>query len=955
MIKIKNINLLSHNDSFDETNYVVTTEPGEYVKAAVEIPEDMSQEDVEKIRWVAATVVGDRGPNFTREGLHKDRRMYGASIKVKMHEIYAGGGVAWLEPVLPGQQPTNKTPDGIFIRAIGVPKIIKVEWRAHNKENNGEIISEKFYGEYVQLHVYTKGLYGHNLHLRLEDFKRGNKKLTFDTDTDETNNDNLATEMMRQVKIYKDADNPESKLQKAIFTVYLEHRWMRLAATWASGYKINIGGKIAAEGVQPLSFDESLLVTKRTAKDTHANSVSKKGNKPVVIGDIVTEIAHFNPCRYDGIIKTYPGTDDATLFSTDQGICVNQRVIDIGVVATTDCTKKLTIEVQEADVEHCHRTNNEHEKTTIIDATILKETYNDVEILEDGNKLTFTPVYPYKYIEPKDEYKFFINYFPAFLPPQADFTIPIQSCAFEKDIKLSIHPDVAFAIHIQIGKAQDFSGKHKIYYRNIDLEKDLVRGIPDEMKLARENAKKMQKITNYFPNATFTNLIRDIAFDYIEKTAKDIGVGLHGYHSFTAANKATLINYAKKYEWIPKTIIISGVIVSVAVDALVLYLTRGRSAAAKAGGTMAKLKQAYGTARKIKRYYKTAKQLASGQFIDPAKPNGVATEFIWPQISGMRGIGYVNQENGRVAVELIERLDAAPLFALKHEIKGSLGSMVSSFVGITLIFDKAEQAVGVVGKLRTLNSAKKDIESLKKKEEESNDESKSFNPIDLLRFKDLQKFLDAVEQKVHKKIDRYFKENFGTDAQVEFNLQGFYSASYEFRFNVLKKMLYLDIFEESGKKLEFSDQQQLTFGRDYGIDVVLKLQANSVAEQKWSRLNEYAPEFLGVKLKDTKTEAKIEGQIKGSLVFERTFTWNLEVQQPKVRDTLIFTGIAGSLYMKIEVTQGDSEVFDEEIGSSNSDKPKENKPITIELIPGFTINFDEKPVFEKSTWEGLMK
>ncbi|WP_438711105.1 hypothetical protein ACSTS3_21545 [Aquimarina muelleri] len=963
MTKINNIRLLTHADSFDKTNYVVTTKPNEYVVAEVDVPPDMPKEEIKKIRWVASTVIGNSGPNFTRENLHKNQKTWDSRIKVKMHEIFSGGGVAWIEPVFADNQPTNKIPNGFFVKSTGNAHIHKIEWREYSKDNNGPITKEKFYGQYAQLHVYTSGLYGCDLHLRLKDYKYGNKELNFDEDVDETNNSNLATELVRQVKIYKDADDPTKKLQKAVFKVYLEHRWMRLAAKFTIGREIEIGGRIAAniKGVQPFSFtkdNQLLLVKKKTLKDTHADPASKEGNKSVVIGNVVTDVAHFNPCRYEGIIKKYPETEDAILFSTEKRINLNQRILDIGVVATNNSNKKVTIQLEKPDVEHCH--HSIHQKETVIDTTELVTVYKDAKISADGSTLTFTPTYPYQHIDPIDNLKFFTTYFPAFLPLKVEVTIPVKSCAFEKQIKVSVHPDVAFAMHMQIGKPEDFTQKKKIYYRNIDLENDpenkLVRGLKDEMKWARDNAKKMEKITQYYPNAAFNNIIRDIAYDYIEKQAEDIGVGLHGYHSFTAKDKATLINYAKQYEWIPKTIIVGTLIVSIAVDALIIYLTRGRSATAKAGGTMAKLKQAYGTVRKVRRYYKTAKQLANGQFIDPAKPNGVATEFIWPQISGMRGIGYVDQENGRVAVELVERIDAAPLFALKHEIKGSLGSMVASFVGITLIFDKAEQAVGVVGKLRTLKSAKKDIDKLSKKEEEpSKEKSKSFNPVDLLRFKDLQKFLDAVEQKIHEKIDHYFKENFGTDAKVEFNLQGFYSANYEFRFNILKKMLYLDIFEESGKKVEFSDQQQLTFGRDYGIDVVLKLQANSIAEQKWSRLNEYTPEFLGVKLKDTKTEAKIEGQIKGSLVFERTFKWQFETKQPTVRDTLIFTGIAGSLYMKVKVKKGEEDILDEEIGNSNLDNRQESTPITLELIPGFTINFKEQPIFEQSMWEYLIR
>ncbi|TPN82963.1 hypothetical protein [Aquimarina algicola] len=960
MIKISNLILISHNEQYNEANYVVTTQPGEYVDAKVDVPAEMTKEEIEQIRWVASTVIWDRGPNFTIENLHENAS--GSRIRVKMHEIYSGGGLAWLEPVFPGEAPTNKTPNGIFVRSTGRKGIAKIEWREYKEKHNGGKATEKFYGQYVELHVYTQGLYGHNLHLRLSDYLYGNKDLTFDEDTDETNNDHLATELIQQVKIYEDAGDPNRKLQKAIFKIYLEHRWMRLAAQYTRGQEIEIGGVLAAEGVKPFHFTDNkdlLRVKKKSPGDTHANPASKEGNKPVVIGNVMTEVAHFNNCRYNGITKTYPGTEEATLFSTKQDINLNRKILDVGVVSTKDSTKKLTISLQEADVSRCHRSNDLHQKETTIDATELQAEYDDVEISEDGTRLSFTPVYPYEHIEPLDDVKFFTTYFPAFLPPEVKFTIPVHSCAFEKEVKIAIHPDVAFALHLHIGKPKDFSGKNKNYYRKINLDSNpqhkLVRGLKKEMKWVREISKEAKIVKRHLPNATLNSIVEEIVYDYIEKTAEDIGVGLHGYHSFGTANQPIIINYAERYEWISKTMIITGVLLSAAVDALIIYITRKPASAVKMTTTWQKVKGAYKIRKRFVSHKKIIEKTLSGKPIDPASPNNIETSFLWPQVSTYRGIGYVDQDNGRVAVELVERIDAAPLFALSHKVTGTLGSVVAGFAGITQVFDRAEQAVGILGYLQGLMGIKKEADGIKKNNTVKvnlSDETKK--PHEYVQTGDIQTFLDYIEKKIESKIDKTFKDLFGTEAKMEAEFIGFCSASYEFKVNILKKMMYLDIFEENGRSVQLSDQQELSFGRDKGIDITIALKASSIAEQKWSRLNEYMPRYLGAPFKDTKTEAHINGQVAGTLLYERNFKWKFEAKQPTVQDTILFTGIAGSLYMKLEVEINNRRVFGKKAGSEDK-KTGKPKPIKVELIPGFTINFKEQPIFEQSMWDYLMR
>ena len=98
-------------------------------------------------------------------------------------------------------------------------------------------------------------------------------------------------------------------------------------------------------------------------------------------------------------------------------------------------------------------------------------------------------------------------------------------------------------------------------------------------------------------------------------------------------------------------------------------------------------------------------------------------------------------------------------------------------------------------------------------------------------------------------------------------------------------------------------------------------------------------------------------------MFERTFLWNNnnKSELPKSRYTLLFTGISLSFYLKVKVDEkeedeDDWETFAEINISKNNDKMLKNlKPMTVKLIPGFTINFEEESIFDPSRWEYLMR
>ena len=962
-------------ESFDETEGVLIIKPDGLVNADFVLPPDADQEDIDAINWVAAIIPWNDRLKF--DLIHYHESLVGKkTIKIRFPAAFVGGGLAWVEPysVSAGGSPTNKLPNGFFVKSYGNPGIAKIEWREHSEDNNGNIIEEgveKYYGEYVQLHIYTQALYGQYIRVKLKDYKRKNKELTLDENVGDDDNP-LKDFYTRQVKLYQSVDDPKIKVQKVVINVYLEHRWMRTASSFGSLYKLDIAPIIAsdARGFKTYTADKYLKIKKRSSDDILPSSTSKAGNKPTIIGNLMTDVAHFKQCRYEKITTSYAPNENSpvTIFSVSDRINVNVKTHDIGVIATNNNQEQLHITIAQPNFD-CYL-NTPHTKDILIDSNDLEKSFSDVVLSEDNTKLSFTPKYPYKYIGPKDHFNFLTHYFPKLAAKADKYTIPVETCAFNHKIELAVYPDAAFSYHVQVGKPEDYTGRKRIYYRQVDVSTDMVRGLDKELK-------KMKKLTNEFeeylpigilPLGGPLNVIsKELIFAYLKTEAKDYAFGFHGYHTFTSPTEATLVDYGKEYPWLPRTCIAIYLVVGILVDAVILYLTRGRSAAAKATSLGAKMMQNFKTAMKWRKYYKTAKKVASGTLISPAADNYSKTSFIMPQLSGHRGTGYVIREDGRVGVEIKERVDAAPLFGLMHTMKGTLADIVMDLVGISKVFDLAEQVVGVVGHLRTIKSATDDAKKVIVPEsgEDTDDEKKGISRF--FRFRDIQKSLDAVEGYIRDAINEFIKDKTGSVAEIEFSLVGFYSAFYELSIDFLDNSLQLDIFEGE-KTYQQSSNTNVTFGRDYGINAVLKIVGTNKSTQKWSKLNHYTPDFLPVEFKDTKLDLEVEGELNGSLVFERSYGWEQYTTEPKpvMTDTLIFTGIVGSTYVKmkfeIEPDEQDEEVEDEnydplinvELGSKDPNGNK--KQVVLELIPAFTIPIVEnQPVFDTKTWTDILK
>jgi hypothetical protein len=296
------------SDKVNERDYAVVLDRADLVKARIENTEGLTPAEQNKYNWIASIF---QTLNFTHEQRHVNLK--GTSIGVQFTEAFEGGGLAWLEPFLESAEPTNAPPNGYFLSARGTPAILSAEWREYAEDNNGKIITRgsKKFGQRVQLHIYTKALYGHELKVYLKDHDR----FLLDSDDDlpqyETKEGKpviKATYFNAKVKVYEALpDEPKGNalkngngkdkvpVQKAIVNIFLDDAWIDKA-----GNHLQVYSFITAPNVDSVEKElkDKYLEVKDKANPAESRNES---NKPVLVGDIPTSAADFHPCKYTAV------------------------------------------------------------------------------------------------------------------------------------------------------------------------------------------------------------------------------------------------------------------------------------------------------------------------------------------------------------------------------------------------------------------------------------------------------------------------------------------------------------------------------------------------------------------------------------------------------------------------------------------------------------------------------
>ncbi|WP_103867232.1 hypothetical protein [Aquimarina sp. I32.4] len=374
---VKNKILVSGDVTVDQDQYLITAKPDGNIKLDIETGDE--EDDTEKnICWVAHWFHGT--PDIIKNDFQRHLKK---NLSLRVEKVYSGGGLGWLEPFYEGEKPECQAPHGYFFNCIGPRRVDKIEWREYQLDDNGPLIDlskGKYYGQGVQLHIYTTGLYGQELQVSLRDIRKVNYDLTIDENFKDNKN-KLKNYFGAEVDVF--VDEQGNKVQKAIVTIMIEHYWRVLASSWFSSYGLDVVPiiKTTLEGVDHGDFTSSndTLKVEVPASGTRIETpeVVKSGNKPVIIERIETNPAEFHPCRYENITVTFEEDgDEKTLIlydSKDQG---RKDKLDYPIVVGPDQKRRrFKIQLEQVNTDDCRflGTDKEHKNHVInIDAIIKK-------------------------------------------------------------------------------------------------------------------------------------------------------------------------------------------------------------------------------------------------------------------------------------------------------------------------------------------------------------------------------------------------------------------------------------------------------------------------------------------------------------------------------------------------------------------------------------------------------
>lgn len=189
--------------------------------------------------------------------------------------VLEGGGYVYVEAFFEGKSPIGRPPNGMLIRATGIPKIVRVEWT--DMQYNPIKDTKVAFGSHVLLHIYTQGLYGQEI---LVELKHLSKKLNI------ANSDYIEGEVkMFPAQSFEKGKNAvtdlitygekesTAALQKAEIKVGIDYQWL-LTHTPELLITTNV--------LQKTTWEQVKLADDSTTLETIANVLSMQDDRTIL-------------------------------------------------------------------------------------------------------------------------------------------------------------------------------------------------------------------------------------------------------------------------------------------------------------------------------------------------------------------------------------------------------------------------------------------------------------------------------------------------------------------------------------------------------------------------------------------------------------------------------------------------------------------------------------------------
>ncbi|WP_444622862.1 hypothetical protein [Flavobacterium columnare] len=226
----------------------------------------------------------------------------------------------------------------------------------------------------------------------------------------------------------------------------------------------------------------------------------------------------------------------------------------------------------------------------------------------------------------------------------------MKTCAYFADktypsLQMLVYPDLVWIANLQYNFKE--KGDYFFHDKKLELEQG-IKAVLDEFRNSL-----VAKIMSYLPTGFTQNLL----FDYIEKQAEDYQYGAHVIHDrdIEKAGKAlilkgtevNLITQTKYTKYAAAYAIYVMVLLTIVIEIIIIYLTRGRNLTGKA-------KKIQKVLRKIKALEKIAE-----------RKGDVDIEIIPPSIAINAGMYYKQLANQNIALFYEVNVKAAPIIAVE--------------------------------------------------------------------------------------------------------------------------------------------------------------------------------------------------------------------------------------------------------------------------------------------------
>lgn len=599
-----------------------------------------------------------------------------------------GEGV-WLEGI--NFYPEFKS-QGAFIITVGEPQILSfyVEKRheAEAKVKKGKIITddtdevatELLYGEMMDLHLRLHNIFNYTASIEIfhEDKKMGEytKLIKLEEYYDKENpSNNYNLEIIDELVVniqwarwsnHKEGDDGENSFQiytlKLTLTPFKDPKDKKPDTRTRPVLRRNVFFTVNYKGDFSPEEQEFQYVAQ----------IVKVKQPPLITQS-------YEPCHYKSLKITLDGYEPFTLLEerNDGSLEDNKTPYYEFVLGNEVNSKSVTIDI-DVNVSKCEDSDEKHQNNTfdtdgvipieyekgdslwnkINEQTIFPEVqpYQEERDGRSEQTLKFKLAYPYNSF---DERTFLLRYLIKYLlvlpvsrhnpiTDAYDVAIGVQSCRYLRTPIFRIYPDVLWVAHV------NYDADKILYYNNEEIP--LVEGYGDWMSFIAVGAKWLNEQIKPFIEkyALGNNAERKKSWDgfqemvdeFVEDSVTEVALGFHAKYD---NNK--LLNYGdiQPFRFSLYCIILYMVILSIAIDVLMVYLTKG-----KVTPGLAKAARA---AKKFKKYKKRMNDFKDAYNLS----------FDLPKISTNFAIHREQQSFGEITTIFEFVLKADPFIGISHE------------------------------------------------------------------------------------------------------------------------------------------------------------------------------------------------------------------------------------------------------------------------------------------------